>query len=95
MREGIRSARRFLTAPVWADYIIEALNTATTDDELDQYIRSNGHTIFHACGTAAMSPKGASWGVIDPDFKVKSVAGLRIVDASVFVRLLFSFVRVS
>jgi len=37
----------------------------------------------HAVGTASMSPKGASWGVVDPDLTVKKVQGLRIVDASV------------
>jgi len=37
----------------------------------------------HAVGTASMSPKGVSWGVVDPDLTVKKVQGLRIVDASV------------
>jgi hypothetical protein len=32
-----------------------------------------------------MSPKGAKYGVVDPDFKVKGIKGMRIVDASVIV----------
>lgn len=32
-----------------------------------------------------MSPFNATWGVVDPDLRVKGVRGLRIVDASVMV----------
>ena len=31
-----------------------------------------------------MSPCGAQWGVLDPDFRVKGTNGLRVVDASAF-----------
>ena len=40
------------------------------------------HSVFHAVGTAAMSERGASWGVLDPDLRVKGTKGLRVVDAS-------------
>ncbi|KAF9460660.1 glucose-methanol-choline oxidoreductase [Collybia nuda] len=83
MREGIRSARRFMGAPAWADYIISRVSNATTDVELDDYIRSNTNAIFHAVGTAGMSPRGARYGVVDPDLRVKGVVSLRVVDASV------------
>ena len=42
------------------------------------------HRVFHAVGTAAMSPRGAQWGVLDPDLRVKGTNGLRVVDASAF-----------
>lgn len=90
LRQGIKNAIAFTTAPVWKDYIIEMtgnLASAPTDAEIDQYIRSNADTIWHLCGTAAMTRPNASWGVVNPDLKVKGVTGLRIVDASVFVRL--------
>ncbi|KAF8159226.1 aryl-alcohol oxidase-like protein [Crassisporium funariophilum] len=83
MREAIRSARRFIAAPVWSNYTISRVSNATTDAELDVYIRSGASTIFHPVGTAGMSPKGAGYGVVDPDLRVKGVVGLRIVDASV------------
>jgi choline dehydrogenase-like flavoprotein len=69
----------------------DGLNNTTmagTDEELDEYVRANSATIFHPVGTAAMSPKGAEWGVVDPDLKVKGVKGLRVVDASVLVSVL-------
>ena len=36
----------------------------------------------HGIGTATMSERGAKWGVLDPDLKVKGTTGLRVVDAS-------------
>ena len=36
----------------------------------------------HGIGTAAMSERGAKWGVLDPDLRVKGTTGLRVVDAS-------------
>lgn len=85
MREAIRSVRRFALAPVWSDYIIRLEDTAVTDAELDEFIRASAITVSHAVGTSAMSPKGATYGVVDPDLLVKKVVGLRVVDASVLV----------
>jgi hypothetical protein len=48
-------------------------------------------TTWHPVSTAKMSPKGASYGVVDPDLKVKGMKGLRIVDASVFVSIIDMF----
>lgn len=88
MREAVKSAMKFLTAPAWSDYIIGpvgGVENATTDAALDKYIQANTGTIFHPVGTASMSPKGAKNGVVDPDLTVKLVNGLRVVDASVLV----------
>ncbi|KNZ75849.1 Choline dehydrogenase, mitochondrial [Termitomyces sp. J132] len=86
MREAVQSARRFLAAPVWKDYVIGpagGLANATTDDLLDKYIRQNAGSPAHPVGTAAMSAQNASFGVVDPDLQLKAVSGLRVVDASV------------
>ncbi|KAJ7475206.1 aryl-alcohol oxidase [Mycena galericulata] len=85
VREGIRSALRFASQPQWADYVISPLdvNSTSTDAELDEYTRNNASPYSHAAGTASMSPKGANWGVVDPDLRVKGLIGLRIVDLSV------------
>ncbi|KAJ7873842.1 alcohol oxidase [Mycena olivaceomarginata] len=85
MREGLKSALRFAAAPAWHDYIISPVGVdgTSTDAEIDAYIRENAAPIFHVSGTASMSPKGAAWGVVDPDLSVKGLTGLRIVDLSV------------
>ncbi|KAF8580298.1 GMC oxidoreductase [Ramaria rubella] len=86
MRAGIRSARRFVTAPVWKGYILQQfgdLANATTDEELDTYIRQNAASTSHLVGSAAMSATNADYGVVNPDLRVKGVTGLRVVDASV------------
>ncbi|KAL4250321.1 GMC oxidoreductase family protein [Pleurotus pulmonarius] len=89
MREAVKAAKRFVSAPVFQNYIVEALGTlatADTDEEIEEYVRSNSGTTAHPVGTASMSPKGAQWGVVDPDLKMKGgIKGVRIVDASVFV----------
>ena len=85
MREAIRSVRRFAQAPAFSDYVLSLVDTATSDVELDQFIRSSAVTVSHGVGTAAMSPKEAQYGVVDPDLRVKKVSGLRVMDASVLV----------
>lgn len=83
LRHAIRSARRFISARAWDGYILEPLLTAETDEELNAFIRENAVSFFHPVGTSAMSPKGAKWGVVDPDLKVKGTKGLRVVDVGV------------
>ncbi|KAG6911432.1 hypothetical protein DXG01_016529 [Tephrocybe rancida] len=86
MREGVKAAQRFLTAPIWKDYIVApagGLENVTSEESLDDYIRAGTLTSAHPVGTAAMSAKNASSGVVDPDLRVKKISGLRIVDASV------------
>lgn len=89
LRESVKIVQRFVNASAWDDYVIAPFGQfaeATTDDAIDTYMRNNSATFFHPISTAMMSPKGASWGVVDPDLKVKGVEGLRIVDGSVLVR---------
>ncbi|KAF9002542.1 pyranose dehydrogenase [Cyathus striatus] len=88
LRAAIRSAVAFVSAPVWKGYILEPAGpfanvNVDDDDSLDQYIRDIASTGLHPIGTASMSPRGAAFGVVDPDLSVKGINGLRIVDASI------------
>ncbi|KAG6865276.1 hypothetical protein C0991_003736, partial [Blastosporella zonata] len=86
MREAVKSARKFLDAPAWEGYVLRPfgmLANATTDVLLDSYIRSSTGTSAHCTGTNAMSANNSSRGVVDPDFRIKGLSGIRVVDASV------------
>jgi len=55
----------------------------TSDEALDVYIRETGYTVHHPVGTCRMGdPKDAAT-VVDPELRVKGIAGLRVADASV------------
>ncbi|KAJ7139034.1 pyranose dehydrogenase [Mycena epipterygia] len=86
LRESIKMARRFLQAPVWAGYILNPvgpLANATTNAELDAVVRTVSGSSSHLVGTAGMSARDATYGVVNPDLRVKGASGLRIIDASV------------
>lgn len=88
IHEGVKKAMKFSKAPVWKNIITGVLGplaNATTDTEIDNIIRNNTGSGLHPVGTAAMSPREANWGVVNPDLLVKKVSGLRIVDASILV----------
>jgi choline dehydrogenase len=53
------------------------------DDALLQDFRARADTIFHPVGTCAMGPDAAT-SVVDSRLRVHGVAGLRVIDASVF-----------
>ena len=100
MREALKAARTYMSAPAWRGWIIGevgAFAQAQTDDEIEQYIRNNSFTVDHVCGTVAAGKTdstGAGSGALNDDLTVKGTVGLRVVDASVFVSLDFSFLLV-
>ena len=56
-----------------------------TEDDIANWIRANVETDFHPCGTCRMGSGDDT--VVDPEFRVHGVDGLRVVDASVFPRI--------
>ncbi|CAK5270686.1 unnamed protein product [Mycena citricolor] len=74
-------------APAFSDYVITQLgyNATATDADLDTFIQEQVGSIFHPVGTAAMTKRGADYGVVDPDLLVKGLKALRVVDLSVLV----------
>jgi choline dehydrogenase len=47
------------------------------------YFRANSGSIYHPCGTCAMGPDERT-SVVDERLRVHGIAGLRIIDASIF-----------
>jgi choline dehydrogenase len=83
--DGARLLRRLAAAPPLAAVI--ANERAPGADVVDDAavladFRARAGSVFHACGTCAMGPEQAA--VVDARLRVYGVAGLRVVDASVF-----------
>jgi choline oxidase len=53
-------------------------------DELSDYVRRTGNTVYHPAGTCAMGADVNSNSVVDSKLRVRGVEGLRVADASVF-----------
>ncbi|CAK1366001.1 Oxygen-dependent choline dehydrogenase [Cercospora beticola] len=63
----------------------------SSEADLKEYIKNElwGH---HACCTAAIGPDGDPNAVLDSNFKVRGVEGLRVVDASIFPKIPGTFI---
>ena len=53
-----------------------------SDEDLLQFCRNNGATIFHPTGTCQMGPDDQLNAVLDSRLRVRGVIGLRVVDCS-------------
>ena len=58
---------------------------STTDDEIRAVLRQRSDTIYHPVGTCRMGTDDLA--VVDPELRVRGLAGLRVVDASVMPTL--------
>jgi choline dehydrogenase len=92
---GVRMARDYGTAAPLAKVCAAELLPGSeihTDHEMRDYIRNSVVSGYHPAGTCAMGgdgPKSASGydSVVDTQLRVRGVAGLRVVDASVMPTL--------
>lgn len=53
-----------------------------TDAEIDAFVREHAQSAYHPCGTCRMGTDEQA--VVDPDCRVRGIAKLRVIDASVF-----------
>jgi choline dehydrogenase len=86
--EGLREARRIAAAAPLARHLNGELapgSTATTDADLERYIRNTGGCIFHPVGTCRMGPGEDT--VVGADLRVHGLRGLRMADASVMPQI--------
>ncbi len=81
---GLRFIRRLFAAPALAKYCgAEILPGAQveSDDELLDYARQKGSTVYHATCTCKMGTDQLA--VVDDQLRVHGLQGLRVIDASV------------
>ena len=81
---GVRLARALIGTKAYAQLRGEAVDPKGTEqgpDAVRAYVRRAADTIFHPVGTCRMGADVRS--VVDPQLRVRGVAGLRVADASV------------
>ncbi|KAI4670849.1 uncharacterized protein J4E88_009601 [Alternaria novae-zelandiae] len=85
-REAIRSTWTKLTGnPTIAPHIVRTVlgPESMGDADVDRFASENAGTVWHACGTCKMGKEGDEEAVVDKNFRVRGVEGLRVVDMSV------------
>ncbi|HEX3535928.1 MAG TPA: GMC family oxidoreductase N-terminal domain-containing protein [Stellaceae bacterium] len=81
---GLKFVRRIFTAPALQPYVGDEKlpgSKVQTDDELLDYAKRNGNTVYHASCTCMMGHHPMS--VVDDQLRVHGIEALRVVDASV------------
>lgn len=85
---GLKAARAIAASESMRPYIKREVKPGpgpVFDDELLEFCRNNGTTLFHPVGTCRMGVDAAA--VVDPRLRVKGAQGLRVIDCSVMPTL--------
>lgn len=91
LREGVKIARKVAAQPALTPYVEaehEPGASVATDAEIDAWIAATGETIYHPVGTCKMGAESDPLAVVDDELRVRGIAGLRVVDASVMPTLI-------
>jgi choline dehydrogenase-like flavoprotein len=85
---GFKIMRTILGQPALAGHggrELAASAQAQTDAQIERFIRSRADTIYHPVGSCRMG--NGALDVVDAQLRVRGVAGLRVVDASIMPRI--------
>jgi choline dehydrogenase-like flavoprotein len=92
--KGFKQMRTILCQPALAGYRGKELSIsaqATSDAQIEAFIRNKADTIYHPVGTCRMGPHDGPHGnplnVVDSELVVHGMQGLRVVDASIMPRI--------
>ena len=87
---GMRIARKIMNSPLMRDEIVAETKPGKelfTDEDLLDYARQTGVTLYHPVSTCRMGPDPSRGDVVDAKLKVHGVERLRVVDASIMPEL--------
>ena len=88
MVDALRVTRQIAAQPALSKYIVDEYKPGQqlqSDEELLEFARDTGVTIFHPSGTCRMGLDDAA--VVDAALNVRGVSGLRVVDCSIMPTL--------
>lgn len=83
---SIRLGRKLMTTAPLQPWLTGRTNpdqSLQSNDELLDWARREGITVYHMIGTARMGPEGDKGAVVDSQLRVRGLQGLRVADASV------------
>ncbi len=84
MVAAARLARKLGRTAPFSGLVLEEMAPppeVSSDDDLLDYMRASGTTVYHPCGTCRMGSDVNA--VVDPELRVRGIDGLRVADASV------------
>jgi choline dehydrogenase len=82
--EGLKILRKILRAPALKPYVVDEVDPGakvSSDEELLNYCRQRGSTIYHPTSTCRMGSDPLA--VVDQRLRVRGLEGLRVVDGSI------------
>ncbi len=91
MVECVKISRNIFAQPAFAPYRgAEIFPGASVQDDasIERFIRAKAETVYHPIGSCRMGDADDERAVVDPQLRVRGIAGLRVVDASVMPKLI-------
>lgn len=88
--DSLRQVRQIMGQPAMQSYQPEEFKPGIqhqSDAELAKLAGDIANTIFHPVGTVKMGQNNDATAVLDPHLRVKGLAGLRVVDASIMPKI--------
>ncbi len=85
--EGFKLQRKIYQSEAFkphATYEILPGDSVQTDDEILEFWKSEGMSVYHPVGSSKMGPADDPTAVVDNELRVHGVESLRIADASIF-----------
>ncbi len=89
--EAVKIQRRIYAADNFKAYATEEQMPGVevgTDEEILEYCRNEGMSVYHPVGTCKMGTASDNLSVVDSNLKVHGLEALRVVDASIFPNIL-------